>query len=189
MPRRQSCFASPTRRCSRWSARILAAAERAWAPPYGRHHHCAAVHRRHRSTLGWSLPRAGGRQPISLIGFGSVLVRGALFAVGQSPLVIIAAQTLDGIVGAIVTVMTVLAITDLITGTGRFNFAHGAVGTCTGIAAAVSTTVAGVIAGSLGREAAFLATAGVAALAALMAVFAGKQAERISRIEISRSCN
>ena len=75
---------------------------------------------------------------------------------------------LNGIVGAIVTVMTVLVITDLTTGTGRFNLARGAVGTCTGIAAAMSTTATGVIAGSLGREAAFLTTASVAALAALI---------------------
>jgi len=46
--------------------------------------------------------------------------------------------------------MTVLVITDLTTGTGRFNLARGAVGTCTGIAAAVSTTATGVIAAGLG---------------------------------------
>jgi hypothetical protein len=79
-----------------------------------------------------------------------------------------AAQTLDGIVGAIVTVMTVLVITDLTTGIGQFNLARGAVGTCTRIAAAVSTTATGVIAGGLGREAAFLTTTGIAALAALI---------------------
>ena len=75
---------------------------------------------------------------------------------------------MDGIVGAIVTVMTVLVITDLTTGTGRFNLARGAIGVCTRIAAALSTTATGIIAGGLGREAAFLATAGVAALAALL---------------------
>jgi len=109
-----------------------------------------------------------GRKPILLIGFGFEPIRGALFAISQSLFFVMAAQTLDGIVGAIVTVMTVLVITDLTTGTGRFNLARGAVGTCTGIAAAVSTTATGVIAGGLGREAAFLTTAGIAALAALI---------------------
>jgi hypothetical protein len=75
---------------------------------------------------------------------------------------------LDGIVGAIVAVMTVLVITDLTTGTGRFNLARGMVGTGTGIAAAVSTAATGVIAAGFGRGAAFATTAGVAALAALL---------------------
>jgi predicted MFS family arabinose efflux permease len=75
---------------------------------------------------------------------------------------------LDGIVGAIITVMTVLVITDFTTGTGRFNLARGAVGTCTGVAAAVSTAITGVIAEDLGHEAAFLTVAGVAALSALV---------------------
>ena len=91
-----------------------------------------------------------GRKPILLIGFGLEPIRGALFAISQSPFFVMAAQTLDVIVGAIVTVMTVLVITDITTGTGRFNLARGAVGTCTGIAAAVGTTATGVIADGLG---------------------------------------
>ena len=109
-----------------------------------------------------------GRNPILLIGFTLEPIRGVLLAMSQSPVFIMAAQMLDGIVGAIVTVMTVLVITDLTTGTGRFNLTRGAVGACTGIAAAVSTTATGVVAGGLGREAAFLSIAGVAALAALL---------------------
>ena len=81
---------------------------------------------------------------------------------------LIAVQILDGITGAIITVMTVLVMTDLTTGTGRFNLARGAVGTCTGIAAAVSTTATGVIATGFGRPTSFLTAAGVAALAVLL---------------------
>jgi hypothetical protein len=62
----------------------------------------------------------------------------------------------------------VLVMTDLTTGSGRFNLARGAVGTCTGIAAALSTTVTGVIAARFGRPASFLTAAGVAALAVLL---------------------
>ena len=64
--------------------------------------------------------------------------------------------------------MTVLVMTDLTTGTGRFNLARGAVGTCTGIAAALSTTATGVIAAGFGRPASFLTAATVAALAVLL---------------------
>ena len=103
-----------------------------------------------------------------LIGFGLEPLRGVLFALSASWYPIIAVQILDGITGAIITVMTVLVITDLTTGTGRFNLARGVVGTCTGIAAAVSTTATGVIAAGLGRPASFLTTAAVAALAVLL---------------------
>jgi len=131
-----------------------------------------------------------GRKAILLIGFGLAPIRDAAFAISQSPFSLMTAQMLDGIVGAIVTVMTVLVITDLTTGTGRFNLARGAVGTCTGIAAAMSTTATGVIAGSLAREAAFLTTAGVTALAALFLWLFCRRASRANiSIEISRPCS
>ncbi|HET7848470.1 MAG TPA: hypothetical protein VFL51_05345 [Pseudolabrys sp.] len=44
---------------------------------------------------------------------------------------------------AIVTVLTVLVITDLTTGNGRFNFARGAVRAMSGLAASVSTLTTG----------------------------------------------
>jgi len=109
-----------------------------------------------------------GRKPMLLIGFGLEPLRGVLFALSANWYSIIAVQFLDGITGAIITVMTVLVMTDLTTGTGRFNLARGAVDTCTGIAAAVSTTVTGVIAAEFGRPASFLTAAGVAALAVLL---------------------
>jgi predicted MFS family arabinose efflux permease len=109
-----------------------------------------------------------GRKPVLLIGFGLEPLRGILFALSASWYSIIAVQILDGITGAIITVMTVLVMTDLTTGTGRFNLACGAVGTCTGIAAAVSTTATGVIATEFGRPASFLTAAGVGALAVLL---------------------
>jgi predicted MFS family arabinose efflux permease len=109
-----------------------------------------------------------GRKPILLIGLGLEPLRGVLFAISTALWSLIAAQILDGIIGAILTVMTVLVITDLTTGTGRFNFARGAVGAATGVAAAISTSATGVIAGAFGSPAAFLTTAGIAAAAALV---------------------
>jgi predicted MFS family arabinose efflux permease len=109
-----------------------------------------------------------GRRPVLLIGFGLEPLRGVLFALSASWYSTIAVQILDGITGAIITVMTVLIMTDLTAGTGRFNLAQGAVGTCTGVAAAVSTTATGVIATGFGRPASFLTTAAVAALAVLL---------------------
>jgi MFS family permease len=75
----------------------------------------------------------------------------------------VAAQVLDGITGAIVSVLTVLVVTDLTAGTGRFNLARGALGTLSAIAASLSTAITGFAAQAFGHTAAF----------ALIALFAG----------------
>jgi predicted MFS family arabinose efflux permease len=107
-----------------------------------------------------------GRKPILLFGLALEPIRGILLAISIAFWSLLVVQILDGIIGAILVVMTVVVIADLTVGTGRFNFALGAVGTCTGIAAAISTSVTGIIAGIFGEAVAFLAIAGIAAVAA-----------------------
>jgi MFS family permease len=68
---------------------------------------------------------------------------------------------LDGITGAVITVLTILIIADLTAGTGRFNLTQGVVGTMIGLAAAVSTTVMGFIVERLGDTVGFLGMAGI----------------------------
>jgi MFS family permease len=110
-----------------------------------------------------------GRKPLLVLGIGLVAVRAVLFAfVADYPL-LVAIQLLDGVSGAIISVLTVLVITDLTTGTGRFNLAQGAIGTGTGIAAALSTSVFGFVFQAFGYSAGFLSIAGVAAAAAALA--------------------
>src|SRR5262245_35151038 len=100
-----------------------------------------------------------GRKPLLLIGFGTQAARALLFVLVSDPWGMIAVQVLDGITGAIVTVLTILVITDLTAGTGRFNLAQGVVGTLTGIAAAVSTGVLGIIVSRFGDAVGFMAMA------------------------------
>jgi predicted RNA methylase len=57
---------------------------------------------------------------------------------------------------ALAPVRMVLVITDLTTGTGRFNLAQGVLGAATGIAAAISTGAAGLIVASFGDFAGFM---------------------------------
>jgi len=90
-----------------------------------------------------------------LAGFAIETVRALLFAFSD-PWLIIAAQVLDGATGAIVTVLMVLVITDLTTGTGRFNLAQGVLGAATGAAAAISTGTTGVIVDRFGDFAGFM---------------------------------
>ena len=102
-----------------------------------------------------------GRKPLLLVGFATEALRGLLFAVVSDPYLMILIQLLDGITGAVITVLTILIIADLTTGTGRFNLTQGVVGTLIGIAAATSTTVMGFLVEPLGDSIGFLTMAGI----------------------------
>jgi MFS family permease len=105
---------------------------------------------------------ARGRRPLLLLGFGLECVRAVLLAFTADYWLVMAGQVLDGISGAIVTVLTVLVVTDLTTGTGRFNLARGTLGALSGIAAAVSTLVTGYAYQHFGHLIGFLIIAAIA---------------------------
>jgi MFS family permease len=118
----------------------------------------------------WAGRRANmwGRRPLLLIGFGALPIRALLFAWTTNPTILIAAQVLDGVSGTMLGVLTALIVADLTMGTGRFNLAQGFVGTMSGVGASLSTTLSGLVAGSLGRAAGFLGIAAVALAAVLL---------------------
>jgi len=109
-----------------------------------------------------------GRRPLLLVGFAALPIRALVFVWTNDPTVLIVAQVLDGISGTMLGVLTALTIADLTSGTGRFNLALGFVGTISGIGASLSTTLSGVVAGSLGRSAGFEGIAAVALAAVLV---------------------
>jgi predicted MFS family arabinose efflux permease len=106
-----------------------------------------------------------GRKALLLIAFGVEVARALLFAFVSTYPILLLAQVLDGISGATVTVLTILVIMDLTTGTGRFNLALGLVGMLTAMAAAASTAASGFLFESLGNAVGFLAIAIVAGIA------------------------
>jgi MFS family permease len=113
-----------------------------------------------------------GRKPLLLIGFAAEPLRAALLAFTSNYAFLIIAQILNGVSGAVIGVMTVLVITDLTAGTGRFNLAQGAVGAMIGIAASVSTLATGFLFQGVGNFGGFIAIATVAGAAtALIWVF------------------
>src|ERR1700689_1334763 len=118
----------------------------------------------------WTGRRANmwGRRPLLLVGFAALPIRALVFAWSADPTVLIIAQILDGVSGTMLGVLTALTIVDLTAGTGRFNLAQGFVGTISGIGASLSTTLSGLVAGSLGRAAGFLGIAAVALAAVLL---------------------
>jgi MFS family permease len=109
-----------------------------------------------------------GRRPLLLLGFAALPVRALVFAWTTDPIVLIAAQLLDGVSGTVLGVLTALTVADVTTGSGRFNLAQGLVGTLSGLGASLSTALSGQVAGSFGRAAAFTAIAAVAMAAVLL---------------------
>jgi len=109
-----------------------------------------------------------GRKPLLLAGFAIETVRALLFALISDPLLMMAVQLLDGVTGAAITVLTILVITDLTTGTGRFNLAQGVLGTMRGIAAAIGTASIGTIVQHFGDLTGFLLMATGPALGAAL---------------------
>jgi len=110
--------------------------------------------------------RTWGRRPLLLIGFGALPIRALVFALTADPPLLISLQLLDGISGAVIGVLTALVIADLTHGSGHFNLAQGIIGTASGIGAALSTALFGLLAVSFGRTAAFLSIASVGLLSA-----------------------
>src|SRR5215475_1305307 len=97
-----------------------------------------------------------GRRPLLLIGLGVVPIRSTFFALTTDPTLLVVIQLLDGLTGAVLGVLTALVIADLTRGTGRFNLAQGLVGTVSGVGAALSTSISGLIAERAGHMAGFL---------------------------------
>jgi MFS family permease len=106
-----------------------------------------------------------GRRPLLLVGFALEPIRAILLALNGSYAWLVVAQILNGVSGAVIGVLTVLVVTDLTTGTGRFNLARGAVGAVSGIAASTSTMITGYLFQGMGLRVSFLAIAAIACIA------------------------
>jgi MFS family permease len=109
-----------------------------------------------------------GRRPLLLIGFALEPVRAALLAFTSDYSFLLVAQLLDGVSGAIIGVLSVIVITDLTSGTGRFNLARGTIGAMTGIAASLSTVVTGFFFQGFGAVSGFILIAVIAGAATVL---------------------
>jgi MFS family permease len=91
-----------------------------------------------------------------------------LFAFSASVPILLTAQFLGGISAAAVTVLTILVITDLTTGSGRFNLVRGFIGTLIAIATSISTVATGFMFEGLGRWEGFLILTAASATASAL---------------------
>jgi MFS family permease len=106
-----------------------------------------------------------GRRPLLLVGFGLEPIRAAILAFTTAYPFLVVVQLLNGISSAIITVLTVLVITDLTAGTGRFNIAQGTLGAVMGIAASISTIGTGYVDEAFGPGTGFIVVTIIALLA------------------------
>jgi MFS family permease len=97
-----------------------------------------------------------GRKPIFLVGFAVLPIRGVLYTLTDDPYALIAIQLLDGVGAGIFGALFFIVVADLTKGTGHYNLAQGASGSCWGLGAALSNFVAGFIVNAFGFSAAFL---------------------------------
>jgi len=113
-----------------------------------------------------------GRRRLLLLGVGMLPLRGLLLATLASPALIVGAQVLDGVAGAVIGVLVPLVAADVTRGTGRFNLCMGSIGLAVGVGATLSTSLAGALAGRFGNSVAFLALAVAGMFAVATVAFA-----------------
>ncbi len=106
-----------------------------------------------------------GRKPLLVIGFAALPARAMLYLVWRDPYWLIAVQCLDGVGAGLLSAVKPLVIADITRGTGRYNAAHGLIGTVQGAGASLSFVIAGTLVQQVGFDAAYLACAAVAAVA------------------------
>lgn len=109
-----------------------------------------------------------GRKGILLFGFAVLPIRAVLYTVFHAVPALLAVQILDGVANSIFGVVSILVIADRTTGTGRFNFAQGALATAVGLGAALSNSFGGILMERSGYRVSFLALGGMACLAFLL---------------------
>ena len=111
-----------------------------------------------------------GRKPVFAIGFLVLPVRIVLYSLTDSPWVLVALQTLDGIGAGIYGVVIVSLCADLTRGTGRFNALQGLIATALSAGGVIGPMLAGFVVQYVGFAEAFYLFAAIAAMAAVVFV-------------------
>lgn len=114
------------------------------------------------------LAESRGRRLVLLLGFGTLPVRGLLFAAVVHPALVVSVQILNGIASASFLIMVPLVTSDIAGRSGHFNLALGFVGFAIGIGGTFSMPLAGWIADRHGDPAAFISLAAIGLAATLL---------------------
>lgn len=124
-----------------------------------------------------------GRKKIMMIAFLLLPVRALLFAFIDHPIVLTCFQLLDGIGAGIFGVVSILMMADLSKGTGRFNLLQGLVYSAIGLAAALSSILAGVIVQHYGYTTGFISLAVIAIVAIFFFLISVPETKNLNNAE------
>jgi MFS family permease len=130
--------------------------------------------------LAGQLGESWGRKPVFAIGFLVLPLRIVLYSLANSPWMLVALQTLDGIGAGIYGVIIVSTCADLTRGTGHFNALQGLIATALSIGGVLGPFIAGFTVQYLGFAAAFYLFAAIAAVAALLFVLFMPETKRLT---------
>jgi len=111
------------------------------------------------------LAETRGYWTVFLLALIALPVRGIVACLVTGPWGLAPVQILDGVGAGILGVAVPGLVARILAGTGRVNAGLGAVMTCQGIGAALSTAVGGIVAERYGYPAAFLTLGAIAAIA------------------------
>jgi MFS family permease len=117
-------------------------------------------------SLGFILQKMR-RKPLIVIAFSFLILRAFLYIPIKNGYVLLCLQVLDGLASGIYIITTIVIISELGSGTGRFNFLQGFIGFWIGIGAALSNLVGSYVAQQKGFNASFLFLAMIAAVGAI----------------------
>ena len=120
------------------------------------------------SIMAGKLAQTWGRKPVFLIGFTALPIRGFLYTLSNSPLLVVPVQLLDGIGAGIFGVLASVIRCRPHKGTGHYNVTRGLIITAQGIGAASSNILAGQIVHTAGYSAGFMSLALIAVVGLLI---------------------
>jgi MFS family permease len=106
-------------------------------------------------SLGFILPKMR-RKPLIIIAFSFLILRALLYIPIKNGYVLLCLQVLDGMASGIYSIVIIVIISELGSGTGRFNFLQGLISFWIGIGSALSNLVGGYVAQQKGFNASFL---------------------------------
>lgn len=121
-----------------------------------------------------------GRKPIFICGFVFILLRAILFSVTDNTYYILSIQLLDGVASGIFGVISIIIVSDLAAGTGRFNFLVGLLGVCNCLGLALSNFISGFITQQFGFSAGFISLAFISLFGVVFSVFALPETKKSS---------
>jgi MFS family permease len=128
------------------------------------------------------------RRPLFLVALVAIPIRAILYTLNHDPYYLASLQVLDAISTTFAGILSVLIVSDLANGTGKFNFMQGIMATAGGLGAALSSFASGYLIRYLGYDRSFLVFAALGLFALLFFYFAMPETKKSSEFGEDPDC-